>query len=55
MKKMDQVIEKICDLIIEEADKDENDSKSTKIKELADALVSIINARASSEKYRISD
>lgn len=52
MEKLNQVIEKICDLIIEESNNDWDDSKSTNIKELADALASVANARATIERGR---
>ena len=52
MEKLDQVIEKICDSIIEESNSGWNDSKSTNIKELADALALVVNARATIERDR---
>lgn len=52
MEKLDQVIEKICDLIIEEANNDWDDSKNTNIKELADAMALVANAIATIERGR---
>lgn len=49
MEKLDQVIEKICDLIIEEARNDWDETRSTHVKELADALESVANTRAAIE------
>ena len=53
-EKINEAVEALCDLIILEAKKEKIES-SKNIKELADALVLIINARASSEKHRIND
>lgn len=50
MEKLNQVIEKICDLIIEEASNDWDETRSTHVKELADALESVANTRAAIER-----
>ena len=55
MEKLDQTAEAICDLIIKETNNSQTDSRSKNIKELADALASVANARASIEKFRIGD
>lgn len=55
MEKLDQTVEAICDLIIKETNNNQTASRSKNIKELADALASVANARASIEKFRIGD
>ena len=55
MEKLDQTVEAICDLIIKETNNNQTASRSKNIKELADALAWVANARASIEWFRIGD
>lgn len=53
--KLNQTIEEICDLIIKETNNNKKDSRSENIKKLAVALAAVANAKATIERFGISD